>query len=116
MKVVLCVLVPHWLYLRLCHVNDSRKVLELVIRDESVGLASVARARRSSNTVEVEQWILWHVVVDHELDMRDVDPTAGDIRSHEDIGAFGSEEAHRVFPLRLAEIAVKFNCVQIPAP
>ena len=68
------------------------------------------RPRRSANTMYVIFTVVRHVVVDHQVDIINVDTTAKNICCHQD-GKPATLEFHQHFlPIGLFQIAVNLIC------
>mmetsp|Transcript_4212 Transcript_4212/g.17320 ORF Transcript_4212/g.17320 Transcript_4212/m.17320 type:complete len:292 (+) Transcript_4212:2613-3488(+) len=102
--------------LRVRHrLDEIRRELLLLLRDERDGGALVTRAARSSHPVHVILQVVRSVVVDDEPEVLHVEPASGDGRGDEDV-------AHVRFEIRDGALAVRLllPAVQgqagIPAP
>src|SRR2546427_11217427 len=59
--------------------------------------------------MEIEEGVLRDIEVNHAVDLSYVNPPAGHVRRHQDIGIPLPEGAHRVVSLVLAKVAMKRN-------
>mmetsp|Transcript_26504 Transcript_26504/g.61270 ORF Transcript_26504/g.61270 Transcript_26504/m.61270 type:complete len:326 (-) Transcript_26504:807-1784(-) len=86
--------------------DEGRRLLLAPAGEERVGLALVLRAPGAPDPVDVVLRVLWAVVVDHDGDVPDVEPSRGHVRGAQNASLAAPEPVERGVALGLVEVAV----------
>ncbi len=90
----------------------ARSGLQVILAEETVGHPELARATGTADAVDVVLDVEREVVVDDELDVRDVQTAGGDVRGDEDLAAAGLELVEGPVAILLRAVTVDGEGVQ----
>lgn len=88
---------------------EEPKEAQLAREEEQQTASGLARARRSSYTVNVVARIVRRVKLDDPIDLGDVEASSGDVRAEEDAGGSVAELEEGVGTLLLLLLALRKN-------
>ena len=92
---------------------DALEAVHVIVAHKSDGLAIAIGTGGTTDTVYVILAIGWHIVVDNQTDIVDIDTTGHNIGSHQHIGLSGLKTIHSLIALGLREVGVHLVAVNV---